>query len=57
MLALSANRSENGGLEGGTVLAELVFSPDGRTWQYLKPGGLFCRWGRQVRGPCRFALV
>jgi hypothetical protein len=46
MLALSANRSENGGLEGGTVLAELVFSPDGRTWQYLKPGVSFLPLGK-----------
>ena len=45
MLALSSNRSDNGGLEGGTVIAELVFSSDGRTCTYLKPGVSFLPLG------------
>lgn len=46
MLVLSGNRTENIDHErGGTVNAELVFSPDGRHWSYLKPGHSFIPLG------------
>ena len=46
MLVLSSNRSQNiGHAQGGTVNAELVFSTDGRHWQYLKPGHSFIPLG------------